>query len=401
MYDLIVVGGGPAGSMCARKAASQGLDVLLLEKERVPRKKLCGGALSARVTEVLDFTIQSVVQHEIHCALVHAPSGRKVTIVRDDTKGYLIKRSEFDSLLLDRARSAGVEIIDGADVLAVEQLKKGIRVLTSGDSYRGRMLVGADGVNSTVGRAVGLRERWPDDRVALCIAADIALPAAEIQRVMSSESTGGHLAIELYPWIMEHGYSWCFPKRNEISLGIGYTLKYGVQNIRDAWKKFVERFEREKDIVLDIDRVRAHRVSLAKFDGRLATRRTMLVGDAAGLASPVTGEGIYYAIKSGLIAGQVASEVVRNKDYRLIRAYENRLKGELKTEFSAANFVSSAVYKSYRNVNLICELAEHDPIMQDLIVDFALGTRSISKVRLGITKRMIMRYPLKALKLLR
>ncbi len=401
MYDLIVIGGGPAGSMCARKAASQGLDVLLLERECVPRKKLCGGALSARVTEVLDFQIQPVVQHEIHCALVHAPLGRKLTIVRDDTKGYLIKRNEFDSLLLDRARSAGVEIIDGANVFAVDQLKKGIRVLTSGDSYKGRMLVGADGVNSTIGRAVGLRERWPGNRVALCIAADIALPAAEIQRVLSSEGTGGHLAIEIYPWIMEHGYGWCFPKRNEISLGIGYTLKYGVQNIRDAWKKFVERFEREKDIVLDIDRVRAHRVSLAKFDGPLTTRRIMLVGDAAGLASPVTGEGIYYAIKSGIIAGQVASEVVRNKDYRLIRGYEKRLKRELKTEFSATNFVSSVVYKSYRNVELICELAEHDPILQDLMIDFALGTRSVSKVRLGITKRMVMRYPLKTLKLLR
>lgn len=401
MYDLIVVGGGPAGSMCARNAAAQGLDVLLLEGERLPRSKLCGGALSARVAGALDFDIRPTVQHEIHCAVVHAPSGRKVTIVRDDTKGYLIKRNEFDSLLLDRARSAGVEIIDGVKVLAVDHPKKGIRVLTSGDSYRGRMLVGADGVNSTVGRAVGLRERWPGDRVALCIAADVALPASELRRVMSSESTGGHLAIELYPWIMDHGYGWCFPKRNEISLGIGYTLKYGVQNIRDAWKKFVDRFQREKDVVLDIDRVRAHRVPLAKFDGPLTTRRTMLVGDAAGLASPVTGEGIYYAIKSGIIAGQVASETVRNKDYRLIRGYEKKLKKEFKTEFSAANFVSNVVYKSCRNVEVICEIAEKDHAMQDLMIDLAIGTRSISKIRLGITKRMIARYPLRALKLLR
>jgi geranylgeranyl reductase family protein len=401
VYDLIVVGGGPSGSMCAREAAAQGLDVLLLEKETLPRNKLCGGALSARVTEVLDFEIRSVVQHEIHCAVVHAPSGRKVTIMRDDTRGYLIKRSEFDSLLLDKARSAGAEVADGAKVIAVDQLKKGVRVLTPGDSYGGRLLVGADGVNSTIGRSVGLVEGWPADRVALCIALDVPLPADEIQRIMTPEDSSSHVAIEIYPWIMPHGYAWCFPKQDEISLGIGYTLKYGVLNIRDAWKEFVETFEREKRVDLGINRIQAHRVPLAKFDRQLTTRRTMLVGDAAGLASPVTGEGIYYAIRSGIIAGQVASEVVSNRDYRILRDYEERVKREFKTEFSAANCVSNVVYKSYRNVELICELAEQDPIMQDLMIDLALGTRSISKIRLDITKRMITRYPLKALKLLR
>ncbi|MHA1906079.1 MAG: geranylgeranyl reductase family protein [Candidatus Thorarchaeota archaeon] len=401
MHDLVVVGGGPAGAMCAREAALRGLDVVLVEKSALPRDKLCGGALSPRVSQILDFDISSVIERDMHCAIVYAPSGRKINIVREDARGYLVKRRDFDYFLVQKAKEAGAHIIDDAKVHSVEQLRTGIRVLTHGDSFKSHLLVGADGVNSTIARQVDIRKGWPSERVALCIAADIPLSPDEIDRILTIEGQEGRAAIEMYPWAIEHGYGWCFPKSDEISLGLGYKMKNQILDLRSAWTKFVERFEREKDIKLEINNRRAYRVPLGKLDRRIATRRTMLVGDAAGLVSPITGEGMYYAMRSGQLAGQVAYETVKDKNPLHVRVYEHRLKQEMKTEFSAANFVSRIAYKSEKKIALVCDLAENDPIMQDYMIDLALGARSISKIRMDITKRMIRHYPLKALRLLR
>ncbi len=401
VHDLIVVGAGPAGAMCARRAALRGLDVLLLEKFELPRDKLCGGALSPRVKTLVDFDISPVVERDVHCAVIHAPSGRRIDIIREDARGYLVKRSAFDYFLVEKAQEVGVDVIDGTKVLSVEQLKTGIRVLTHGDSFKAQLLVGADGVNSIVARKVDIRKRWTPDRVALCIGADIPITPSEINRILSIDKPSGRVALEMYPWAIDYGYAWCFPKSDEISLGLGYKMGNKVLDLRTAWTNFVERFEKEKDIKLKIANRRAYRVPLGKLNQRITSRRTMLVGDAAGLVSPITGEGMYYAMRSGILAGQIASETVKDKQPLHVRVYEHWLKQEMKTEFNAANFISSTVYKSRKKIELVCDLAENDPIMQDYMIDLSLGTRSISDIRMDITKRMLKHYPLKALRLLR
>ncbi len=401
MYDLVVVGSGPAGAMCAREAAVRGLHVILIEKERIPRNKLCGGALSPRIMDTVDFDISKAVQHEVHCAVIHAPPSQRIEIIREDVRAFTVKRDEFDALLVDEARKEGVEVVDDIKVLSVEQLKTGIRVLSHGDSFKGHLLVGADGVNSIVARSTGIRRKWGSDRIALCIAADIPFSPSEVQQLFSIDADSNRLALEIYLWAVEYGYGWCFPRQDEISLGIGYKMKHGVRNLRAAWKAFVHRFEKEKGVEIDTSGQKAHRIPLARLDSRLVARRTMLVGDAAGLVSPITGEGIYYAIRSGIIAGQVAYESVRDKNPLRIKEYERRLGQALGTEFSAANFVSNRIYKSSRNVNLICEMAENDSTLQDYIVDLALGIRSINRIRFDIAKHMLRHYPRKALKLLR
>lgn len=400
MYDLVVIGGGPAGSSCAREAARKGLDVVLLEKRRIPRDKLCGGALSPRVMDALDFNLTPIVQHTINTAVVYSPSGRRFVVEKKDAKGFLVKRDELDALLLKEAKDAGVQVMDNTEVISVEQAKKGVRVLSHGDSFKGHILVGADGVNSITARSLGMRYRWPLDRIALCIAADIPLPSKEIARILTPDESTRNVAVELYPWALQHGYGWCFPKRDEINLGLGYRLKHGILNLREAWVEFVRRFEHEKEVRLDLSNQTAHRVPLAKFEKRLTTRRAMIVGDAAGLASPITGEGIYYAIRSGILAGQTAFEAVHDKNPLHIIHYEKKLKRELSTEFNAANFVSNTVYNSEKNVELICELAQNDAVLQDHMIDLALGSQPINRIRLNITKRMLRYHPLKSIRLL-
>ncbi|MFX1604183.1 MAG: geranylgeranyl reductase family protein, partial [Promethearchaeota archaeon] len=351
MHDLVIVGGGPAGAICARRAAQNGLDVVLIEKEVHPRQKLCGGVLTQRVTDLIDFDIEQAVQTHFCGGRVYSQSGEYLEGSLRNYTGYLVDRTDFDHLLIQEARKAGARVEEGAKVVAIEQTKTGIRVLTLGDSYKAHLLVGADGVNGVVARMTGLRNRWPSDSVALCIATDIPMEQDEIVRTMSMTDSE-FLGIDLHFGIIDIGYGWCFPKRNKLNVGIGCRMDKAA-GLRDHWKSFLRRVEKLKGVSLEVSRRSAFRVPFGGRTRRHVARRTMLVGDAAGLVSSVTGEGIYYAMLSGLLAADVASEAVEMKmPYHLV-TYEKRLKESILRELNIAAGLSEILYKSRKNVELV------------------------------------------------
>ncbi|MBE0526582.1 MAG: FAD-dependent monooxygenase, partial [Candidatus Thorarchaeota archaeon] len=101
--DLLVIGGGPAGAVCARRAALNGLDVVLVEKDHHPRPKPCGGALGPRTIAALDYDLSHLIERKFQAAKVHRGSGKTSTLTRKDLEGYLVKRNVFDSFLIDKA----------------------------------------------------------------------------------------------------------------------------------------------------------------------------------------------------------------------------------------------------------------------------------------------------------
>ena len=116
VYDLIVVGGGPAGSTCARKAAQLGLDVLILEKENHPRRKACGGGLTIRVKNALDLDFTQVVERELCGQRFYYPSGKSKTYLQPDVAGHTVLREDFDHFLLQKAEESGATIHQGSRV---------------------------------------------------------------------------------------------------------------------------------------------------------------------------------------------------------------------------------------------------------------------------------------------
>ncbi|UCH04516.1 MAG: geranylgeranyl reductase family protein [Candidatus Thorarchaeota archaeon] len=397
MHDLVIVGGGPAGTTCARRAALNGLDVLLIEKEVHPRQKLCGGALTQRVTELIDFSIEHAVQTDFCGGRIYSQSGEFLEGSLKDYTGYLVDRKDFDLLLLQEARKAGVQVEEGVEVVAVEQTKTGIRVLTVGDSYKAHLLVGADGVNGVVARLTGLRDRWTSESVALCIATDIPMEQDEIVRTMSMTDSE-FLGIDLHFGIIDIGYGWCFPKKNKLNVGIGCRMDKAA-GLRDHWNSFLKRVEKLKDVSLKVPRRSAFRVPFGGRTRRHVARRTMLVGDAAGFVSPVTGEGIYYAMLSGLLAADVASEAAEMKMPYHLMTYEKRLKESILSELNIAAGLSEVLYRSRKNVELVFSIARSDPKMQQHILDFVGGVRSYSQIRRDMVRRMLSRHPLKTLRL--
>ncbi|MHA1905691.1 MAG: NAD(P)/FAD-dependent oxidoreductase [Candidatus Thorarchaeota archaeon] len=398
-HDLLVVGGGPAGSTCARRAAQLGLDVLLVEKATHPRRKLCGGGLTARVNDALDFDFSSAVEHA-QCGLrLVSPSGLVVEEIRTEPTGYTVKRENFDHLLLKKAEEAGVKVIQGIEVIDLSEDSSGVDVYTSEGSFRAGLLVGADGVNSVIARKSGLHPRWKDDEVGLCIEAAVPMDPSEIARISGNPEWGDRIAIEIHLGALNHGYAWAFPKKDEYSLGIGVIVKH-LTDLKGAWKKFTKAFEARCDTKLDLSDTSAMRLPLGGMIDRTNTKRIMLIGDAAGFVCPATGEGIYFAIESGKTAADVAQKIASGSSNVSTLTYHSQMRDDIGADLKVAKFMEKIMFKSNANMEAVCKMGSEDPVMRHHILDFIMGLDTYRSMRSKMIKRMMTKHPLKAMKMI-
>ena len=375
-----------------------GLDVVLVEKQHLPRAKPCGGALSPRAIAALDFDFSHLIEREFHAAIVHRPSGKRSVLTRDGLKGYLIQRSEFDRLLVDKAKEAGAEIVQGNEIVAIEQLRNGVRALGVGDSYKAQFLVGADGVNGISMKELDIRHRWSPENVAVCISAKIPLDSGEVERTMTLGTEPTLTFVELYYGFVEWGYGWSFPNRESLNIGLGCRLDK-AKGLRDKWELFLSKMASVKDIKIKVSEKTSARVPMGGIPGRIISRRSMLIGDAAGLVSPISGEGISFAIESGILAADVATEAVRDKSPVHIVEYERRMKKWLLEELNDLRVIAGIMHKSEKNLETLFDIIDDDPIMKEYLTDIFTCSIPYSKLKFKIAKRLLSRHPLKAISL--
>ncbi|MGE5577037.1 MAG: geranylgeranyl reductase family protein [Syntrophothermus sp.] len=295
---MIVVGGGPAGATAARWCARFGLETLLLDKAYFPRPKPCGGGVTEAALSLLDFQIPKELVERDGVRLRPFYKDRSIELSRAERFIALISRENFDHFLLRKAKEAGAEIREGQRVIAVETDGKRAMVGTTDGKFAGRILIGADGVNSVVARLV--RPPLTANRMALCLAAEIPASEAEI----SSRIKDG---IEIHYGIPTMGYGWIFPKRSHFSVGIG-ALASHLADPRRILNEFVEKngLPRQYHAV-------GHFIPVGGIPRKTVADRILLVGDAAGFADPFTGEGIRYAIASGRLAAETARDVLLSR----------------------------------------------------------------------------------------
>jgi len=299
MYDVIVVGAGPAGSTVSRKCAEKDLETLVLDKQSFPREKLCGGAVSERTLKLLDFDIpEEVINQGCNGARVHF-QGETVEVEKDYRLGLLVSREKFDSFLLKKAKNKGAEVKDGERVLNITDKGSHVLVKTDKEVYRSKIVVGADGVDSTVAREV-LGEEISEEYFKLALENRV-----EEVKFQDKKCDG---IIDVFFGDIDGGYGWVFPHRDFFSVGIG--------SYEDKMKKPLKRQESFlKDLNLDApDDFRGHRLPVGGQGRKKVSGRTMLVGDAAGLVDPLTGEGIYYAIKSGKMCGETIGKAFSDEE---------------------------------------------------------------------------------------
>lgn len=315
-YDVVVVGGGPAGSWAAKHAAEKDVSVLLLEKDReigIPVR--CAEGVSAvdiaRVVEVKEQWIARIIAG----ARLVAPDGTVIEAYPDE-KGYVLHRRIFDSELAAAAAGAGAEVLTKAYVsgLLIENgLVKGVRVVHLGHEYRisASVVVGADGVESRVGRWGGIRTQVSPEDMVSCI--QFTLAHANIDPDTAEFRFGERVA--------PGGYLWIFPKgENTANVGLGVSGAHSL-NKKPVYylREYVERTFHNASILSMV----AGGVPAGPPLKDIVGDGLMLVGDAAHQVNPLTGGGIVNAMLAGRIAGRVAAEAVKegNVSRKRLSAY--------------------------------------------------------------------------------
>jgi geranylgeranyl reductase family protein len=286
-HDIIVVGAGPAGSTAAYRLAKAGASVLLLDRARFPRDKPCGGGVTGRAARLLPFSIEPVVEHVVSAVDLRLRYGK--TLARGDGQPlvYMTQRKRLDHFLVQRAVEAGVELREGIKVGELEVGEDGVSV----EGFEALALVGADGVNGVTARALGLG----GNRVV-----GVALEGNLTYAKMDRKAYDGRLALEL--GVVPGGYGWVFPKGDHANFGVGGWPDEGPR-LREHLRVLCEAHGASFE---DLEELRGYRLPLREPKATLARGRALLVGDAAGLIDPVSGDGMF----EGFLSSEYASEAV-------------------------------------------------------------------------------------------
>ncbi len=354
-YDVIVVGAGPGGSTASRLCAKAGLKTLVIEKERFPRYKPCGGCLSVKTVHLLGLDLTPVIENTIYGAKFTYCSKDPFIIESADPIAFLVMRDRFDQLLVDKALESGATLLDGEKVTRVEEKNGGVEVaLGKTRRLQSRYLLAADGPDSIVARSLLLP---PERHRGGGIAVESEIPFDSSVRFPKRELHFVNLDFGRVP----NGYGWVFPKKEWLSVGIGGMFRETKKmNPRQYLKSFLKGlgYIPEGGTV----KVKGHPLpSFYDEKQKVAQGRILLVGDAAHLMDPLQGEGIYYAIRSGMLAGEAMEEWKREGvapcDFYQ-RAVHSDICGNLKWALTLSHFVFRFTKLAYRTLKRYPELGE-------------------------------------------
>lgn len=313
--EVLIIGAGPAGSACARQLGRAGLDVVMLERQRFPRDKVCGGWVTPAVLEEMEVAAPEYARDRVlqpiagfRVGLIGA-TGKDIEY--DRTISYGIRRCEFDEYL---ARRCGARLMEGAALASLE--RAGDEWIVN-DRLRARLLIGAGGHFCPVARRLGANAR-----------SEVAVAAQEIEFEMDAAQQA-QCAVradvpELFFCGDLRGYGWAFRKGNFLNVGLG---RLSEQRLGSHVQSFVAYLRAAGRIGFDLlPRMKGHAYLLYGDRRReVLGDGVLLIGDAAGLAYSQSGEGIRPAIESGLLAAETALEANGDYSREQLEPYRARL----------------------------------------------------------------------------
>jgi geranylgeranyl reductase family protein len=382
--DVVVVGGGPAGSLAAITLAELGVPTLLLDRKRFPRDKPCGGGVRfgvfARFPDLAAYLRATVATHEIRRVVMESPSGARVRAELAEPLYVTLRRTDLDAALLDRARRMGVQVIEGARAVAVSREDGRVAVQTiDGRSFTSRCLIGADGVNSVVARAAGLGDGFPPDALALDTMEETPLAELSVQDPETMYVAYGYKG--------RPGYGYVFPKRHHVDAGVGYLLPFFKSRLTGAPYEHHRRFLEDaaaRGLVRgrsNPDNFKAYRLPLGGPRARTYAERVVVCGDAGGFVNAYTGEGIYYAMVTGQHAGRTVAGALATgaPTAAALAAYETAWRAEIGDELADSVRIQRRLFADPALADAVIGAAAVDAKLCRLFARVALGEDSLRR----------------------
>jgi geranylgeranyl reductase family protein len=321
--DVLVVGAGPAGSSTATHLARGGARVLLADRARFPRDKPCGGGLTGRALKRIPVDPTPVVERDVDRFELRLRYGSRFARSHDEPLIRMTQRRRLDAFLAEHAAAAGAEFRDGAQVEVLEIGDAVVRARVGDESVEADVLVGADGANGVVARTAGLGTEIVR---GVALEGNVALDAldADLERTA---------VIELA--VLPGGYGWVFPKGDHANLGVG---GWGGEGPR--LRAHLGRLAGAHGLGLDaLTDLRGHRLPMRRLGTPAGSGRVLLVGDAAGLVDPLSGDGMYEAF----VSARLAADAILGGD---LDCYTAALAGVL-DRHAAASWAAKRAFDRY------------------------------------------------------
>ncbi len=379
-FDVIVVGAGPAGSIAAKLCAENGLKVICIDKEKFPRVKPCGGAVPQPILNELPYLYDYIDTRIDGLKMFGRDLKEKLQYSSGKQQGAFVIRSIFDNCLLQDAMKAGVKLVDGERVIEVIVSKDDVRIKTEKDhAFSGKIVIGADGTNSVVAKKTGLNPQWEKTKLSLVYVHEFEVTEDVVKKYFPD----GHYGYMHMGFSGTEGYGWIFPKKTHINIGFGALMR-DTQKIKDQFQNYV-KFCEESHLIPNVEftDIRAALLPMGGPLKRTAKMRVMLLGDAAGFVNPINGEGIHYAMKSGIIAADIALKCVKSQNYgeKIFLGYHKKCMKTFGKDLKTDLFLRRRFINNFDN---IIKIANQDEGFKELFVRIGVSLESSRKNLLKI-----------------
>jgi geranylgeranyl reductase family protein len=394
-YDVIVVGAGPAGATAAKYLAEQKVKVLLLDKSRFPRDKPCGGALPMRLVKRFPYINESDIidAYSYGGSIYYATFDQPITVLSDEPMMAMVLRKKFDHGLVKIAVKHGATLLEGKTVTDVTIEKEKVTViLDDGSKVETEIVIGADGVWSTIAKKTGLSHNH--HQIDICIYEENPKNNNRTTKFFDDRN----LFHIIFGFEQIEGYGWVFPKKSHINIGIGEFAYKMIQtkprkNLRELYTQYSTSLKKNNILPgdLKIGKLKGAALPFQPLE-KIYTDRVLLVGDAAGFVNPISGAGLYYAMSSGMIAANVAVQALKVGDTsaRFLSKYDDII---WKHDFGKELKFMIRTYKRWGDkMEQFFNVAASDKQLSELCIKVATGQIDNKKVKGKLSRRFIYAY---------
>ena len=385
LYDVIIVGGGPAGCTAGINLINKGYKVLIIDKAIFPRKKICGGGISLRTLSRFSFLpkiLKEISTHYVNHAILQAPDNTIISENRDNPIYLMIDRYEFDNALLKMCRRGNINVIENGHVTRINRMQNSVEVQTSsGDRYTGKLIIGADGVNSIIAKQTDLNPGWNSEELAVVMTGEC--------NYSHSDGTSVPVMQVFYAYRFTKGYGYIFPKEKMINIGLGFISSYYDKHVKgkfvNEFKEFVEYLEKAHCLegTTNLGNIRSAILPTGGPLKKTYSDRVLLCGDAAGFVNAITAEGIYYAMISGELAGKAALAALANNNFSKLQLskYQGDWQNECGKELYKSVKIQRMLFKNLDLLNFIVISEKSNAQLKRLTTDFLTGQVGYTKLK--------------------